>query len=128
MKATSFSKSVLLFLAAAIALPAQTLTTLVSFDGPNGAQPYYGSLIQGADGNLYGETNEGGANQAGTIFSMTSAGVLTTLHNFCIQAGCPDGVDPYGGVIQAPDGNFYGTTDGGGANTGGTVFSLSVGL
>ncbi len=49
------------------------------------------------------------------------ADTLTTLHNF---AG-PDGADPYGGVIQASDGNFYGTTAVGGNNNSGTVFKLT---
>ncbi len=48
----------------------------------------------------------------GTIFEITSAGILTTLHNFCSSTNCADGDDPYGPLVQGNDGNFYGTTDG----------------
>ena len=54
-----------------IALPAQTLTTLHSFDGTNGADPVAG-LVQATNGDLYGTTENGGANGVeGTIFRIT---------------------------------------------------------
>src|ERR1700688_4990309 len=75
--------AVLLFCAAtAIALPAQTFTTIVNFDGTNGSSPLYGSLVQGFDGDPYGTTSGGGVNNVGTVFKVTSAGTLTTLHTF----------------------------------------------
>jgi uncharacterized repeat protein (TIGR03803 family) len=46
------------------------------------------------------------------------------LHSF----GGADGFDPMAGLMQATNGEFYGTTADGGANGFGTVFSLSVGL
>ena len=75
----------------------------------------------------------GGANNGGTIFSMTLSGTLTTLHSFCSQPACADGQYPAAGLVQDTNGNLYGTTADGGANacsglTCGTVFSLSVGL
>ena len=81
-----------------------------------------GELIQGVDGEFYGTTNEGGANggpydtQGGTIFKISSSGTLTTLYNFCNQGGsaCTDGELPISGLVQANDGNFYGTTGNGG--------------
>ena len=85
-------------------------------------------LIQATDGNLYGIMDVGGAKGSGTIFKMTLSGTLTTLYNFCSQSGCPDGQYPAGGLVQATDGNLYGTTADGGANGDGTVFSLSLGL
>ena len=97
------------------------------FDGPHGAFPYAG-LVQATDGNFYGMTESGGANTAGTIFKVTPGGALTTLYNFCAETNCPDGFDPYGGLVQGTDGNLYGTTNYGGANGFGTVFSLSLGL
>ena len=65
----------------------------------------------------------------GTVFKITPGGTLTTLYNFCSQSGgCPDGSQPYAGLVQDTNGNFYGTTYFGGTNNAGTVFSLAVGL
>jgi uncharacterized repeat protein (TIGR03803 family) len=91
-------------------------------------------LIQGTDGNLYGATFSGGANETscnggcGTLFKITTAGKLTTLYNFCSKSGCTDGSSPEGGLVQDTNGTFYGTTYYGGTDGLGTVFSLSVGL
>ena len=60
-----------------------------------------------------------------TVFEITPAGNLTTLHNFCSKTNCTDGADPIAGLIQATDGNFYGTTQGGGAPGWGTVFKIA---
>lgn len=119
--------------AATISSSAQTLTTLVSFDGTNGKSPQ--SLMHASDGNFYGVTSSGGANgDYGTIFKITPDGVLTTLYSFCSQTNCTDGEDPIGTLLQAKDGNFYGTTYLGGSNcvsgnlsnTGcGTVFKIT---
>ena len=61
--------------------PAQTLTTLVNFNGTNGCSPY-ASLAQGLNGQGCGTTYGGGANGDGTVFKITAAGTLTTLHSF----------------------------------------------
>jgi len=105
------------------------LTTLHTFGrtGTDGSGPMAG-LIQATDGDFYGTTEVGGAADKGTIFKITSARKLTTLHSFCSKSGCPDGNTPYTGLIQATDGEFYGTTPSGGPNGNGTVFSLSVDL
>jgi uncharacterized repeat protein (TIGR03803 family) len=97
----------ILFAATAIASSAQTFTTLVSFDGTDGSGPYSG-LVQGTDGNFHATTFYGGARNHGTVFKITPAGTLTTLHNID-----PNGAGP-NGLIQATDGNFYGTTRGAG--------------
>ncbi len=104
---------------------AQTLTTLVNFDGSNGRAPQ-ASLLQGLDGNLYGTTYKGGSTDAqGTVFKVTPSGVLTTLLNFCAPDGCKyTGEQPTAGLIQTADGVFYGTAQGG-ANNSGVVFSIS---
>jgi uncharacterized repeat protein (TIGR03803 family) len=114
-------------IAAAIASPAQTFTSLVSFDLTNGALPYYGSLTADSSGNLYGTTAIGGSNGVGTVFEITPAGELTTLYSFCSQNGCADGITPYGGLVLGPDGNFYGTTPVGGSIGAGTVFEITPG-
>ena len=111
---------------AAIASPAQTFKTLVSFNGTNGANPGWMSLIQGTDGNFYGTTENGGAHGHGTIFKITPAGTLTTLHNFCSQPNCTDGASPVAGLVQATSGNFYGTTSGGGAYNHGSLFEITA--
>ncbi len=111
--------------AAAVTSSAQTLTTLVNFSGSNGNNPT-GPVIQASDSNFYGTTNQGGANTSGTVFKMTPSGTLTTLYSFCSSQGCADGSFPDAGLLQAADGNLYGTTSDGGAHgTGGTVFKIT---
>jgi uncharacterized repeat protein (TIGR03803 family) len=115
--------------------PAGTLTTLYRFCSqngcPDGATPQT-ALVQATDGNFYGTTWQGGANglgaSTGTIFRIGPDGGLTTLYNFCPQGGCPYGANTAAPLIQATDGNFYGTTQESGASGHGSVFRLSVGL
>ena len=111
--------------------PGGKLTTLYSFCSKtkctDGADPYAG-VIQAADGNFYGTTSQGGASNWGTVFEITAAGTLTTLHSFCAKKNCTDGADPVGGLVQATSGTFYGTTAEGGVYENGTVFSLSSDL
>jgi uncharacterized repeat protein (TIGR03803 family) len=116
----------LLWAATAVALPAQTFKTLHNFDETDGAYPYAG-LIQGTDGELYGATAYSGSTgyfYAGTIFEITSGGTLKTLYNFC-KPNCTDGAQPFGGMVLATDGNFYGTTAGGGTKGYGTAFKMT---
>jgi len=95
---------------------------------PEGAVPE-GRLVQGSDGRFYGTTNSGGQVQAfynqGTIFAITSTGGFTTLHQFDNIHGVVDGVNPYAGLTQGKDGNFYGTTYFGGTDGVGTVFRVT---
>jgi uncharacterized repeat protein (TIGR03803 family) len=128
--------------------PSGALTTLYSFcslaDCADGSYPQ-GTLIQGTDGNFYGTTAAGGhhgcANPntgltgCGTIFKITPSGTFTTLYEFCHGKGCPDGSNPHAGLMQATDGNFYGTAyDGGMLDCEyqgfecGSIYRLSVGL
>jgi uncharacterized repeat protein (TIGR03803 family) len=105
--------------------PAGTLTVLHSFSGypSEGAAPS-GGLVQGTDGNFYGTTASGGAHFKGTVFNIDTAGNLTTLHSF---SGSPsEGTAPVAGLVQASDGNFYGTTASGGAHFQGTVFRIDT--
>ncbi len=82
--------------------------------------------VQGLNGAFYGTTPSGGARNSGTVFKLTAAGTLTTLYSFCSQSNCVDGVNPYGGLVLATDGNFYGTTTGGGMHGHGTVFKITA--
>src|ERR1035441_9868316 len=107
--------------------PAGTLTTLHSFKAsPDGAVPS-GGLVQAANGDFYGTAVGVGANNFGTVFKITPGGTLTTLYRFCSQANCTDGSGPSGGLVQATDGDLYGTTEYGGANGVGTVFRIPPG-
>ncbi|HEX6504394.1 MAG TPA: choice-of-anchor tandem repeat GloVer-containing protein [Terriglobales bacterium] len=109
--------------------PSGTLIWSYQFDITHGLYPY-APLVQGTDGNFYGTTQEGGSGAglgSGTVFRITPAGVLTVLHNFCTKAACPDGQYPFGPLIQSTDGNFYGTTVSGGANSVGEVFRITPG-
>jgi uncharacterized repeat protein (TIGR03803 family) len=111
--------------------PAGKLTTLHNFcsqiNCTDGQLPSAG-LVQAANGNFYGTTSRGGANsQTGTVFKITPGGKLTTLYNFCSQTNCSDGAWPAAGLVQAANGNFYGTTEGGGTNDDcGTVFEITL--
>jgi uncharacterized repeat protein (TIGR03803 family) len=99
-----------------------TLTTLHSFSASDGANPY-GGLVQGTDGNFYGTALFGGSDGYGTVYKITPSGAFTVLHNFA--AGSDDGAYPYPALIQATDGNFYGTTFAGGGADEGTVFRMT---
>jgi uncharacterized repeat protein (TIGR03803 family) len=101
--------------------PAGTLTTLHSFaNSSDGGYPDAG-LVQGTDGNFYGTTANGGTSGYGTVFQITPAGTLTTLHSFSGS----DGRNPYATLVQGTDGNFYGTTANGGTSGAGTVFKIT---
>jgi uncharacterized repeat protein (TIGR03803 family) len=94
----------------------------------DGANPVAG-LTQATDGNFYGTTEYGGTGtgglRQGVVFKLTAAGQLTVLYNFCSLASCTDGSNPYGGLVQASDGNFYGTTLGGGMHNYGVIFQVT---
>jgi uncharacterized repeat protein (TIGR03803 family) len=103
--------------------PAGTETVLYSFSaGNDGALPY-AALVLGSDGSFYGTTTFGGASGYGAVFKITTSGTLTPLYGF---AGGSDGANPRASLVQAADGNFYGTTAGSEGNTdSGTVFKMT---
>ncbi len=103
---------------------ASTPTTLVHFDGSNGAKPYADLTVDGA-GNLFGTTSGGGTYGFGTVFEIANtatgyAGAPTTLVNF---AGY-NGRAPMAGLTLDTAGHLFGTTSGGGEFGGGTVFTI----
>jgi len=105
--------------------PNGKLTTF-KFNGTNGSQPYAG-LVQTANGDFYGVTTSGGADNLGTVFKFTPNGGLTTLYSFNANTG----YSPVGGLVLASDGNFYGTASSGGPAAGqcdpgcGTIFKIT---
>jgi uncharacterized repeat protein (TIGR03803 family) len=119
--------------------PQGVTTTLYNFcSEPNcvdGAGPAV--VMQAADGNLYGITDRGGIygndgyNGSGVIFRLSLQGELTVLYNFCAVYSCSTGGISGGSILQATDGNFYGTIgDGEGvtcyfAYGCGTIFELT---
>lgn len=111
--------------------PNGTLTTLYNFCQQSTCLDGYlpMGITLSSNGNFYGTTHGGGANAEGTVFRITSSGVLTTLYSFCAQSNCADGAIPLAGLIQATDGNWYGTTFGGGSSACGygcgTVFRMT---
>jgi uncharacterized repeat protein (TIGR03803 family) len=114
-----------LFLAmTAISAPAQTFTTLHTFDLTDGAYPS-APLVQGLDGNLYGTTYAGARNiclgGCGTVFKITRSGAMTTVHEFIST----DGQNPEGLVLTS-SGSFYGTTASVGPG-GDTIFEITAG-
>ena len=105
---------------------AGTESVLYSFPyGTNGNANPAASLIMDQAGNLYGTTIWGGANNMGTVFEISASGSESTLYSF--GSSSTDASDPEAPLIMDSDGNFYGTTDGGGAYNGGTVFKISAG-
>jgi uncharacterized repeat protein (TIGR03803 family) len=97
------------------------LTTLASFDGTNNGSGPQCPLLMDTDGTLYGTTPLQGPGLRGTVFRVTTNGVLTTLVSF----NNTNGATPRDGLILGEDGNFYGTTAGGGVSNLGTVFRMT---
>jgi uncharacterized repeat protein (TIGR03803 family) len=107
--------------------PGGVLTTLYDFVSESGGYFPFGGLIQASDGNFYGTTINGGATGQedwGVVFKITSSGVYTVLHSFLAGA---EGAFPYAGLVEASDGNLYGSIWGYGPNGGGTIFRITTG-
>ena len=129
---TFFLRRVLVLVALATCLgfvaraTAYSLLRLGDFNGgADGATPLAGVIMDNA-GNLYGTTSAG-AKDYGTIFKIPPRQVLDTLYTFCSKSSCSDGANPHAGLIMDQSGNLYGTTNGGGAHDGGTVFEFTSG-
>jgi len=101
------------------------IKVVYSFDFTHGYQPY-GPVVQGSDGYLYGTTSGGGtaAHPGGVVFKLSTAGKITVLHDFD-TASTTDGHQPYGGLVAATDGSFYGTTTYGGSGGYGVIFEIT---
>jgi uncharacterized repeat protein (TIGR03803 family) len=100
--------------------PDGNFSVLHSFDENTGTLPHAG-LVEGSDGSFYGTAYYGGSYGNGTVFKLDpSSNDVTVLHEF----DGINGANPNAGLIQASDGNFYGTTVSGGSNAAGTVFKI----
>jgi uncharacterized repeat protein (TIGR03803 family) len=106
------------------------VNTVYTFtNGVDGAFPQAG-LFLASDGNFYGTTVQGGTNGTGALFRMTPGGVFNSLYSFSAlpQSGQnQDGAYPGASLVQADDGNLYGTASAGGTNGSGTLFKISLG-
>jgi uncharacterized repeat protein (TIGR03803 family) len=106
--------------------PAGEFTLLYSFSGGTDGYSPAGALVPASDGNFYGATKHStlmGFEFYGTFFRVTPAGALSTLYT--LNGATGDGFYPYAGLVEADDGNFYGTTHDGGANGKGILFRLT---
>ncbi len=100
-----------------------SFATLHTFNATNDGNVPYGALTEGADGNFYGTTSTGGKNSNGTVFSIEPNGShFKVLNAF---SGSNGASQSEAALIQADDGNFYGTTFAGGANTFGALFQIT---
>jgi uncharacterized repeat protein (TIGR03803 family) len=108
-------------------------TTLYEFgEGTDGSYPI-GGVVIGTQGALFGTTQEGGAQNDGTVYALTAPSTFcrslpcywdeTILHSF---TGVPDGINPWvEKLVFDGAGNIYGTTGNGGEYDNGTVFEMS---
>jgi len=106
--------------------PSGTLTVLHSFtfSTTDGSYPY-SNLVQDSSGNFWGTTSGGGSSGNGTVFKITPTGTFTIVHSFGDGSVANDGTLPAAGLIQDAQGNFYGTTPGGGSANDGAVFKIT---
>ena len=107
--------------------PNSNFVTLYSFSGGADGGVPLGSLTLGLDGNFYGVTSSGGANGLGTVFRITTSGILTTLYSF---TGGVNGGRPQTGLVRDSEGNLYGTTPylascGSGCPSNATVYQIT---
>lgn len=104
--------------------PDGTLTVLHAMATNEEGYSAFSGVIQASDGNLYGTTYLGGDKGGGVVYKVTLDGAYTVLRN--LGQDKQDAVLPYAGLVQAPDGNLYGSTLRGGTNDKGTVFRIST--
>jgi uncharacterized repeat protein (TIGR03803 family) len=104
----------------AVSTNGTAVTAVYSFTGgTDGGVP--NGLVAGSNGLLYGTTQNGGPYGDGTVFSLTTNGVFTTLASF----DGTNGATPWDSLAQGTNGDFYGTTQLGGSNAAGTIFTVT---
>jgi len=100
--------------------PYGQFTALHGFGGSDGSEPL-APLVQATNGDFYGTTQLGGTRNSGEVFRITSSGTFKVLSAL---DGAADGGNPYSPVIQATDGDFFGTASGWGSYGWGTIYKL----
>ena len=100
------------------------ITTLASFSGPDGMNPYSG-LATDSSGDLFGTTSDDQASHGGTVFEIakTASGYASAPITLARFNGA-NGAFPLGGLIVDGNGDLFGTTEGGGADGQGTAFEI----
>jgi uncharacterized repeat protein (TIGR03803 family) len=112
---------VFLLFVAASKVRSATLNELYPFAyGSTNADP--NGLVFASDGLLYGTTANGGLNGFGTIFRISTNGVLTNLFEFADTNGSGSSAT----LTEGPDKAFYGTTLFGGKDQLGTIFRVTT--
>jgi len=100
-----------------------TFTTLHSFTGGSDGGNPYAPPVQASDGNFYGATSTGGADNLGTIYQFTSTGSFSTIYSF---TGGNDGGNPVGALDEGVTGTLFGTAKTGGADGHGVIFEIPL--
>ena len=103
--------------------PAANIVVLYALSNSVDGGTPYGGVIQASNGVLYGTTVNGGTNGYGAIFSITTNGLFTPLYSF--KSIPTDGAQPYAGLVQGTNGNFYGTASQAGSNNYGSIYKMT---
>ncbi|HQQ97292.1 MAG TPA: hypothetical protein PLX35_08510 [Cyclobacteriaceae bacterium] len=96
-----------------------SLTVKYTFTATSEGTSPQGSLVQAANGKLYGTTSAGGAGTSGVLFEYD---INTDTYAKKVDFTGSNGANPYGDIVQATDGKLYGMTNGGGANSNGIIY------
>src|SRR5665213_915521 len=118
-----FSLGILLLLLAAFTQKGMSFSVLYTFTGQDDGGNSAG-LTLSSNGYFYGTTVNGGTNDWGAIYRMSSTGTITPLYSF-INTPSHDGANPYAGLFLGTNGNFFGTAQIGGTNNSGTIFQVT---
>ncbi len=97
-------------------------SVIYQYDYTHGQHPI-SSPLQGLDGKLYVTSESGGAHFNGTALQLSTEGALENTYSFDLAT---TGVDPEPSLVWGSDGNLYGTTGGGGADSDGVLYKLST--
>jgi len=112
------------FLAACLPAHSQTFEIVGGFS--NDGRASFANVTQGTDGNLYGVAAQGGVgDNFGSVFKVDENRYVTALVRFTGVSGLVPGAGPVASLTLGTDGNFYGTTNRGGAADVGTVFKVT---